>query len=30
MFYAGKEIPEDGNAQRLLLYAGADHILQKV
>lgn len=26
----GKEIPEDGNAQRLLLYAGADHILQKV
>lgn len=27
---AGKEIPGDGDAQRLLLYAGADHVLHKV
>ncbi|KAK6932937.1 Haloacid dehalogenase-like hydrolase [Dillenia turbinata] len=26
----GMEIPEDGNAQRQMLYAGADHVLQKV
>ncbi|KAA8533992.1 hypothetical protein F0562_031509 [Nyssa sinensis] len=26
----GKEIPEDSDAQRLLLYAGADHVLHKV
>ena len=29
-FYAGKEIPEEGDAQRLMLYAGADHVLHKV
>ncbi|KAL2549870.1 Haloacid dehalogenase-like hydrolase (HAD) superfamily protein [Forsythia ovata] len=26
----GKEIPQDDNVQRLLLYAGADHVLDKV
>lgn len=26
----GKEIPDDGYAQRLMLYAGADHVFQKV
>lgn len=26
----GKEIPGDGDAQRLLLYAGADHVLHKI
>lgn len=26
----GKEIPDDGHAQRLMLYAGADHVLHKV
>ncbi|KAG8380948.1 hypothetical protein BUALT_Bualt06G0069600 [Buddleja alternifolia] len=26
----GKEIPEDGNVQRHLLHAGADHVLHKV
>ncbi|CAI9762290.1 unnamed protein product [Fraxinus pennsylvanica] len=26
----GKEIPRDNNVQRLLLYAGADHVLHKV
>ncbi|XP_052185642.1 5-amino-6-(5-phospho-D-ribitylamino)uracil phosphatase, chloroplastic [Diospyros lotus] len=26
----GKEIPEDGDSQRLLLYAGADHVLHKI
>ncbi|KAF5947772.1 hypothetical protein HYC85_013729 [Camellia sinensis] len=28
-FEEGKEIPEYGDAQRLLLYAGADHVLHK-
>jgi hypothetical protein len=27
---AGKEIPEDELAQRMMLYADADHILHKV
>lgn len=27
---AGKEIPEDSDVQRLMLYAGADHVLRKV
>ena len=27
---AGKEIPEGGDVQRLILYAGADHVLRKV
>lgn len=27
---AGKEIPEDGELQRVMLYAGADHVLHKV
>lgn len=27
---AGKEIPEDGDVQRLILYAGVDHVLRKV
>ncbi|KAK9283168.1 hypothetical protein L1049_011401 [Liquidambar formosana] len=26
----GKEISEDGDAQRLMLYAGADHVLHKI
>ncbi|XP_010253158.1 PREDICTED: uncharacterized protein LOC104594535 [Nelumbo nucifera] len=26
----GKDLPEDGNAQKLMLYAGADHVLKKV
>ncbi|OAY46358.1 5-amino-6-(5-phospho-D-ribitylamino)uracil phosphatase, chloroplastic [Manihot esculenta] len=26
----GKEIPDDGYAQRLMLYAGADHVFEKV
>ncbi|XP_022764234.1 5-amino-6-(5-phospho-D-ribitylamino)uracil phosphatase, chloroplastic, partial [Durio zibethinus] len=26
----GKEIPEEGDAQRLMLYAGADHVLHKI
>lgn len=29
-FCAGKKIPQDDNLQRLLLYACADHVLQKV
>jgi hypothetical protein len=29
-FHAGKEIPEDGDVQRLMLHAGADHVLHKV
>ena len=28
--YAGKDIPEDGDMQRLMLYAGVDHVLHKV
>jgi hypothetical protein len=28
--HAGKEIPEDGDLQRLMLYAAADHVLHKV
>ncbi|XP_057989800.1 5-amino-6-(5-phospho-D-ribitylamino)uracil phosphatase, chloroplastic isoform X3 [Hevea brasiliensis] len=26
----GKEIPDDGHAQKLMLYAGADHVLHKI
>lgn len=26
----GKRVPEDGDVQKLMLYAGADQVLQKV
>ena len=29
-FCAGKEFPEDDEIQRLMLYAGAEHVLHKV
>lgn len=28
--YAGKDIPEDGDMERLMLRAGIDHMLHKV